>query len=415
MIKKRRKILSIQRKPELVCPAGDWPSLVTAVANGADSVYFGIKGINMRDGAVNFDILEIKKIMDFLHKHRKKGYLALNTLIRSQELNKVRRILKEAKSAKVDAVILWDMAVFSLAKKLGLSIHLSTQASVANIKALAFYARLGIKRIVLARECTLKSIREMAQYIKKEKIRCKIETFIHGAMCISISGRCFLSYYSSGNSANRGQCRQYCRREFSIKDTDGEADYVLGNDYILSAKDLCAIEFIEQLIEAPIDAFKIEGRMRSAEYLKVVTSVYRRAIDSFFEGKLTDSLKSSLGKELQAVFNRGFSSGFYFGKPRDALSSGLEHMYEKVFLGQVTKFYKKISVAEVLLQSGSLNRGKELLFIGKNTPACFARAVQLQQQHVFVEKAGKGELVGVKLPFIVKPKDKVFLWQKKSF
>ena len=400
-------------KPELVSPAGDWSSLKTAVENGADSVYFGIKGLNMRNQATNFDILELKKVMSFLHKHKKKGYLALNVIVMNNELDKIKKILRAAKSAKVNAIITWDMAVLSLAKKLNLRIHLSTQASVSNVEALKFFVKSGARRIVLARECTLQDIKQIINHIKKKKIRCEIETFIHGAMCISISGRCFLSLYSFGKSANKGECLQPCRREFLIKDSDAESEYILGRDYVLSPKDLCTIDFIDELIKSGVHAFKIEGRMRSPEYIKVVTAAYREAIDSFYKGKLSEALKKRLKKKLKTVYTRGFSNGLYFGNDKKSTSRKLEHLYEKVFLAKVLKFYKKISVAEILIQNESLNKGERLLFMGKNTPAQFAVADQLQRDHVFVDEVKKGQRAGIKLPFTVKPKDKVFLWRKK--
>ena len=272
---------------ELVSPAGDWSSLAGAIEAGCDSVYFGVKGLSMRNLATNFDILEIKKLMSTLHKHGKKGYLALNVIIYNKEINKIKKILKEAKVARVDAIILWDMAVFSIAKELGLKIHLSTQASISNFLALKNYCQQGTKRVVLARENSLSDIKAIASKIKKEKLTCQIETFIHGAMCLSVSGRCFLSEYSFSKSANRGECIQPCRREYIIYDTQGDCQYLAGKDYLLSPKDLCTIDFIDKLIEAGIDAFKIEGRIRSPEYVRVVTSAYRRAIDAYFSGKLT--------------------------------------------------------------------------------------------------------------------------------
>lgn len=402
-----------KNKVELVSGAGDWSSLITAVESGADSVYFGIKNMNMRNTAVNFDILEIKKIMEFLHTHQKKGYLALNIIVMNDELDRVKRILEAAKREKVDAVILWDMAVFSIAKELGLSIHLSTQASVSNIEAVKFFAEAGAKRIILARECRLKDIKKIIQAIKKENLKCEVESFIHGAMCISVSGRCFLSAYSFGKSANRGECLQPCRRNFFIRDSQNELDYILGEDYVLSPRDLCTVDFIDELIEAGIEAFKIEGRNRSPEYIKAAVSVYRKAIDAYFEGELTGSLKKDLKKQLSDVYNRGFSSGFYFGYPEEAASRKLENRHEKIFLGRVSKFYKKISVAEIEVLNASLNKGDEILFIGKSTPACFAPAEELQCNHAYVEKVEKGGRAGIKIPFVVKTKDKVFLWREK--
>ena len=400
-------------KPELVSPAGDWPSLVAAVEAGADSVYFGVKILNMRDLATNFDITELPKIMKFLHDNNKKGYLALNVIVMDKELVKVERILLAAKKAGMDAVILWDMAVFSIAKRLGLKIHLSTQASVSNKEALLFFSKLGAKRIVLARECSLEDIKAITGYIAKERLRCEIETFIHGAMCVSISGRCFLSEHSFGKSANKGQCLQPCRREYYISDVEGEVSYRLGRDYVLSPKDICAIDFIDVLIASGMHAFKIEGRMKSAEYARVVTSVYRKAIDAALKNSLSVSLKKELKKELETVYNRGFSKGFLFGVPMGEPSKGAEHTHEKVFIGEVTKFFKKISVARIKIFDHPFKTGDDIMFIGKNTPARTVSVSQIEHRHKPRKKAMRGEEVGVKLPFFVRLNDKVFLWRKK--
>jgi len=401
------------RKPELVAPAGDWCSLRSAIAEGADSVYFGIKGLNMRDLAANFDILELVKVMALLHKKKLKGYLALNVISYNKEINKVKKILKKAKEAKVDGVILWDMGVLSLAKDLGLKIHLSTQASAANYLAIKQYVDLGVKRVVLARECRLLDIKNIKSYLEKNNINCQVEAFIHGAMCVSVSGRCFLSEYSFSKSANRGRCLQPCRREFFITDTQGEAQYVLGQDYILSPKDLCTIDFIDKLILSGIDAFKIEGRIRSPEYVGIVTKVYRQAIDAYFEKKLTLKLKNDLKKELVKVYNRGFSKGFYFGRPKEPTSKALGSTHEKVYSGEVRKFYKKINVADILVRNEPISCGDTILCIGKNTPASFVTVREIQIEHKFVERIPKGQAGGLKLPFILKRKDKVFIWRKK--
>ncbi|MDD5614009.1 MAG: U32 family peptidase [Candidatus Omnitrophica bacterium] len=401
------------KRPELVSPAGDWPSLVTAVDSGADGVYFGVRGFNMRERASNFQAKELKQVMDFLHNKGKKGYLALNITVMNDELKCVESILHKAKNSSVDGVILWDTAVLALAKKLGLKIHLSTQASVSNIEAVKFYNRLGVKRVILARECSISEIKKIKSCIKKEKIDCQIEVFIHGAMCLSISGRCFLSEYSHAESANRGRCLQPCRREYLIKERQGDLEYVLGEDYILSPKDLCTIDFLDFLITAGIDAFKIEGRMRSPEYIKTVTAVYREAIDAFYENRLDGPLKNSLKKRLKCVYNRGFSDGFYFKSPDQDKSRRLEHLYEKIYLGKVSKFYAKIEVAEVLVQAALLHKGDRLLFIGNKTPAQFAVASEIQKNHEFVQKARQGEVAGIKIPFKVRVNDKVYIWRKR--
>jgi len=403
----------IIKKPELAAPAGDWSSLRSAVASGANSVYFGVKDLNMRNLATNFDILEIEKVINFLHDNKCKGYLALNTIVYNKEIAKTVKILKAAARAKSRWSYSLGYGGFSKAKELGLKIHLSTQASVANFLALKEYALRGVKRVVLARECKLLDIKEMASKLKKEKLDCKIEAFIHGAMCLSISGRCFLSEFTFSKSANRGKCLQPCRREYLITGVGGECQYVVGQDHILSPKDLCTIDFIDKLIESGIDVFKIEGRIRSPEYVGVVTSVYRRAIDAYFKGELTKKLKEKLKKELSSVYNRGFSSGFYLGQPKESPSRFLENTHEKIYLGEVIKFYKKINVAEIKISNANLNKGAQILCIGKNTPASFAKIESIQINHKLVDSLVKGEIGGVKLPFIVKRKDKVFLWQNK--
>ena len=402
-------------KVELVAPAGSLSALKSAAGAGADAVYFGIKGLNMRLPADNFDILEMGKIMDLLHKKGKKGYLALNVIIYDHEIGKLGKILAEAAKCKVDAVILWDMAALALAKEYGLKVHISTQASVSNFEALKFYSSLGVERAVLARECTLDDIKEIIGKSKKENVNCKIEAFIHGAMCVSFSGRCFLSHDSFSKSANRGECLQPCRREYKIidKETDEECEYVLGEDYILSAKDLCTIEFLDKLIESGIDAFKIEGRMRSPEYASVVTSVYREAIDAYYDGSFNEEMKTELLTRLKGAFNRGFTSGFYFGQPNDT-GATLETGYEKTYIGKVAKFYKEIGVAEIMVMTGFLKKGDRILISGKNTPAGFADIKEMEIEHKKVEEVGKGEKVGVKLPFVARRNDKVFLWKEKS-
>jgi len=404
-----------QKFPELIAPAGDWPSVYAAVEAGANAVYFGVKTLNMRHEASNFDPLEIKKVIKFLHEKECKGYLTVNTIILEGEQGKLKSILRQAAAAHVDAVILWDAAALSMAKEQGLNIHLSTQASVANVEAISFYARQGVSRVVLARECTLQDVGHIIKEIKKRNIPCEIEAFIHGAMCVSISGRCFLSELSFNKSANRGECLQPCRREFAIRDVDNEVEYILGKDYVLSPKDLCTIDFLDELIVSGVHAFKIEGRMRSPEYIRTAVGIYRKAIDAFFAKKLTIKAKEQFKQELAKVYHRGFSSGFYFGVPGPKdMSQGLEHAYEKIYLGEVKKFYKKISVADVRVQSGVLKKGDTLIFIGRSTPALEVKIDQMQDDHVFVDQALKGTAVGVKLPFVVRPKDKVFLWQKKK-
>ncbi|MBF0253106.1 MAG: U32 family peptidase [Candidatus Omnitrophica bacterium] len=394
--------------PELVSPAGNWSSLKSAVSSGCDSVYFGVKGLNMRHGAGNFDLLEIKKIMKYLHDNSKKGYLALNVIIYEKDLKLVKKILLEAKKAQVDAVVLWDHAVLMMAKELGLNIHLSTQASVSNYEALKSYASLGVKRVVLARECSLSDIKKIIKNKRKDALDCGIEIFIHGAMCVSVSGRCFMSELTFGKSANRGECLQPCRREYKIIDMDSEAEYVLGEDYVLSPKDLCSVEIIDELIDAGIDAFKIEGRIRSSEYVKVVTKVYREAIDSHSNKTLDAKKKKDFKEELIQVYNRGFSKGFYEGKPAGWISKGMGHKKEKVYI--IKKYFNKIEVAEILVQNTGLKINDEVIVTGDKTEAFVFKVNRIEKDHIKIKLAVKGEKVAVKVPGRVRAGDKIYKW-----
>ncbi len=403
------------KKPELVAPAGDRGSLVSAVSGGADAVYFGVKGLNMRRSAGNFDILEIRKVMDLLRSSGKKGYLALNTMVYDNELDKVRRILDEAAAAGVDAVILWDMAVLCLATERGLAPHLSTQASVSNFEALKAYHALGVKRAVLARECSLDDVKRIVKRISENNIDITLETFIHGAMCVSVSGRCFLSQHTFARSANRGDCLQPCRRKYRITDTEtpGECEYILGEDYVMSAKDLCSVRFMDKLVESGISAFKIEGRMRPPEYVSVVTSVYREAIDACFENRFSEETARCLLERLSGTFNRGFTEGFFFGVPED-LGASPRRKYNKVYVGEVVKFYGKIGVAEIAVRSRGIKIGDKILVTGDKTPASFFEVAEMQVDHASVTTMQSGGRVGVRVPFKVRRNDKVFAWEEGS-
>lgn len=399
--------------PELLAPAGDWPALLTAIASGADAVYFGVKSLNMRAEASNFEIDELKKVMKTLSDAGKKGYLTLNTIVFDDELKKLERILIAAKESKVNAVIAWDMAVVNLAKKCGLEVHLSTQASVANFESAKFFYNQGVSRIVLARESSLENIINIRKLLLRDKCPLELEVFIHGAQCVSVSGRCFLSYVACGKSANRGECVQPCRRKYFVKDKENATEYIVGKDYILSARDLCTIMFIDKLIEAGITAFKIEGRMRTPEYNKIVVSSYRRALDAYANGDLTLKLKKELFAKLEESYNRGFSNGFFLGAARDTGSDEASSGFEKIYLGEVVKYYSKLQVAAVRVRNDSLNEKQTILIYGKTTPVINFQVSNLQVDGVNVSQAQKGQTVSFKVPSVVRQKDKTFMLIKK--
>ncbi len=402
------------KKPELLVGTGNFASAIAAVKNGANAVYFGVKGFSMRDLGTNFKPSELKKLMAFLHKNNVKGYLALNTIVFDKELKKVESILKKAKQEKVDAVILSDLGVLSLVKKHGLIPFLSTQASTANTLALKEFKKLGIKRVILARELNLKQIAEIKKSVKNIEIEC----FVHGAMCISVSGRCFLSHELFGTSANRGKCLQPCRRAFFL---DGAApdykkkDILLQGNLILSPKDLKTIGFLDKVINTGLDSIKIEGRNKPAHYIAVTTKCYREAIDSIANKTFTKTKITSWNKQLENVFNRGFSNGFFFSKPGKsdlAKKQGSSQKQKRIPIGKVKKFYSNAMVAEVRLFK-TISLGDTILIEGKTT---FSKQVveSMEINHQQIKKALKGKTVGLKVLEKARKNDHVFLLKKQK-
>jgi putative protease len=405
-LKRKNPLTEAFKKPELLAPAGDFAMLHAAIASGADAIYLGVRGLNMRVRAQNFSVTDLATITARCHARNVRVYLALNTIIFENELTEVQRVISAAREAGVDAIIGWDLAVLALARAAGMPVHLSTQASVANSTAIRAYQALGVSRFILARECSLEQI----QTIKAET-GAEIETFVHGAMCVSESGRCFISQFLYGKSANRGECLQPCRREYRVTDLETGDELTLGHNFVMSPKDLCALGFIDKLIEARIDAFKIEGRARSPEYVRTVVAGYRQAIDLYFSGELTDTVKKQLIENLQTVYNRGFSSGFFLGKPLNAWTTdaGSLATSRKEFLGVVSNFYKKPMAADILLQAGDLKIGEELLFVGETTGAETVVVDSLQLDKVGpVTSAPKGATVGVQVPVLVRRNDQVY-------
>ena len=395
-------------KIELLSPVGDFASLRAAVENGADAIYFGLRQLNMRAAARNFSIKEMKEVVDYCHKNKVKAYLALNTIVYDDEIKKAEQILRKAKEAEVDAVIAWDLAILLLCKKLKLKTHLSTQANVTNSETIRFYKKLGIKRINLARELSLEQIKKL----KRQGV--EIECFVHGALCVSISGRCFLSQSLYRKSANRGECLQPCRREYEIKDIETGFKLKLGNNYILSPKDLCALPILDKLIKAKIDSLKIEGRNRSSEYVAVTTKVYREAIDSYYKKNFTKNLIKRLLKELKSVYNRGFSSNFYLGMPDKKTFTdeyGSKASKKKVYLGYVKNFYKKINVAEIKIEAHSVKLNDNLLIIGNKTGVKQEKVKSIEINHRKVNSARKGQRVAIKFKNLVREHDKVYLFE----
>ena len=381
-------------KYELLAPVGDFRNLRAAVVAGADAVYFGIRGFNMRDAAKNFSLRNLRKVREICSRldsrghqtgQRVKMYLTLNVVVYDGELARIERVVRVAKDY-VDAIVCWDLAVIELCKKYGIPFHVSTQASVSNVAAAKFYKRLGARRIILARELSLKQIKKIAKVID-------VECFCHGAMCVAVSGRCFMSQYVHGLSANRGKCAQLCRRSFKVIDDDGR-ELRLENSRVMSAKDLCTLPFVEKMKKAGVVSFKIEGRNRSPEYVSVVVGEYRKALDK----KLKHEEIVAGIENLKRVYNRGFSSGFYLGVPTAddfSFSENGEQSESKRFVGKVYKYWPRVGACSVLMSAGRLNVGDEVYLISDSfgIKRCKVRSIELKGKSVEVVR--KGDDVGV--------------------
>lgn len=397
--------------PELLAPVGNWAMLKTAIDAGADAVYLGVSGFNMRATARNFELKDLPKIVKQCHSNSVKVYMTANIIIYENEISKVRRVLKKAKESGVDAVICWDFAVIEEAKKIGLEFHISTQASISNSTSANFFEKVGATRFVPARECTLEQLKTM-----RKNTNMKIETFGHGAMCVSVSGRCFMSQFLYGRSANRGDCIQPCRRAFQTKVLIGEKEegkqLELGNDYVMSPKDLCTLPFLEKLVPY-IDSLKIEGRARSPEYVKVVIETYRKALNAIRAKKYTQELKDELMNDLKQVYNRGFSDGFYMGKPINEWTTdyGGSATKRKYTLGRVKNYFKKIGVAEIEVTAHKLKIGDEIIVIGPTTGTVNKIIESIQWEHKEIKAAEKGKSYAIKIDQTVRKNDLIYLWK----
>ena len=394
------------KKPELLAGAGDWKMLSTAVKAGADAVYFGVEELNMRAKANNFELNKLGDVVSFCHDNNVDAHLTVNAIVFDDQSEKLDELLHAAKNANIDMIIAWDMAVIDKTLEHKLPLCISTQASVSNVHAAKVYQRLGAKRIVLAREVTLENIK-----LIKANLDIEIEAFVHGAMCVAISGRCFMSHHAFGQSANTGECLQPCRREYEIYDKSGDTSFLIGQDYVMSPKDLCTIEFIDQLIEAKIDSFKIEGRKRSPEYIHTTVSTYRRAIDLYFEEKLDKETMHKMYHGLKKVYNRGFSAGFYFGTPSGEEYTeryGNQATTKKVYVGKVINYFKKSKIAHIKLEASALKLNDSIYITGNTTGLVETTLQSMVQNEKLINSAAKGNEITFSLDDLVRPKDQVY-------
>ena len=400
---------------EIMAPAGNFECLAAAIEGGANSVYFGIGHLNMRShSANNFAREDLPEITRICREYGVRSYMTLNITLYDGELGEAYAVLDAAKAAGVDAVIASDMAAILYCRKIGLEVHISTQLSISNLEALRFYAQFA-DVVVLARELHLDQVKAISEAIAHEGITgpsgnpVRIEMFAHGAMCMAISGKCYLSLDAYGKSANRGGCYQICRRGYEVKDVETGHTLLVDNKYIMSPKDLCTIEFLDRIVESGVRVFKIEGRARSAEYVRRCASCYRRAADAICDGTYTPELAAGLKEQLAEVFNRGFWDGYYQGQRLGEWSDvyGSQATRRKVYVGKVTNWFNRIGVAEVLVESGAIRVGDEALIIGPTTGVLEFRVEDLRVEMKAADAAEKGVYCSVAVPVDGMPEDRI--------
>ena len=399
-----------------MAPAGSWESLQAAIQAGADSVYFGIERLNMRSrSSSNFTTEDLHRIVERCKEAGIKSYLTINTIIYDEDLELMREIVDNAKEAGVSAIIAADVAVMQYAISQGVEVHLSTQLNISNIEALRFYAQFA-DVVVLARELNMDQVAEIHRRIVEENIvgrngeLIRIEMFCHGALCMAVSGKCYLSLHELNASANRGACMQVCRRAYRVHDEDSDIELTVDNKYIMSPKDLKTIHFMNKMMDSGVRVFKIEGRARGAEYVKAVVSCYNEAIEAHLDNTFTDEKVADWDVRLSKVFNRGFWDGYYLGQRLGEWSHnyGSKATHKKVYIGKCTNFFQKIGVAEFLLEAQTLSVGDEILVTGETTGAYEDVVEEVRVDLNPVETVEKGTYFSIKTKDVVRRNDKLF-------
>lgn len=419
-----------KKELEIMAPAGNFECLTAAIQGGADSVYFGVGRLNMRShSANNFSPDDLQEIVRICRENGVKTYMTLNIVLYGEDLEPMREALDAAKAAGVDAIIASDMAAIAYCRQIGLEVHISTQLNVSNIEAVKFYSQFA-DVMVLARELNLDQVKDIHEAIVAEGIKgpsgnlIRIEMFAHGALCMAVSGKCYLSLQTYGASANRGACYQLCRRGYEVKDLETGTTLEIDNKYIMSPKDLCTIEFMDRIISSGVKVFKIEGRARSSEYVKTTTECYRRAADAVCEGCYTPQMAAQFKERLGKVFNRGFWDGYYMGAKLGEWSSiyGSNSTRKKVYCGKVTDWFSKIGVAEILVESEGMAVGDEVLIVGETTGVIEMTVPEIRYELKPVEKVTKGQLCSIPVTFPddirtpggkkVRRGDRLYIWKE---
>ena len=399
-----------------MAPVGSFESLAAAINAGANSVYFGIEQLNMRAKSTNnFSTEDLKEIVKRCNENNVKSYLTVNTVIYDYDINLMKQIIDIAKNAGVSAVIASDQAVINYASSQGIEIHISTQVNVSNIETLKFYSHFA-DVMVTARELSLKQVKQITETIEKEQIKgpsgdlIRIEIFAHGALCMAISGKCYLSLHEQNSSANRGACLQTCRKSYIVTEKETGFELEIDNEYIMSPKDLMTVNFIDKVLDAGVKVLKIEGRARSAEYVKTTAECYREAVDAVFENTYTEEKINDWIKRLSTVFNRGFWDGYYLGRKLGEWSKdyGSKATKQKIFVGKVTNCFKKIKIGEFLIQSGELNIDDEIMITGPTTGVLQMKVKELRFEEKSVNKVKRGQTISMPVDDIVRRNDKLY-------
>lgn len=401
---------------EIMAPAGSYESLMAAIQGGADSIYFGIEGLNMRaKSSNNFTIDDLHNIAQICRENRIKSYLTVNTIIYDNDMALMRKVVDAAAEARLSAIIAADVAVLMYARSIGVEVHLSTQLNITNTESLKFYAQFA-DVVVLARELNLDQVAAISKDIIAQQIKgpsgelIRIEMFAHGALCMAVSGKCYLSLQEKDLSANRGACNQICRRGYILKDKDSEIELEIDNEYIMSPKDLKTIHFMNKMMDAGVRVFKIEGRARGPEYVRIVTSCYKEAVQAYCDGTFTEEKINDWNTRLSTVFNRGFWDGYYLGQRLGEWTHryGSGATKRKVYVGKALKYFSKLGVTEFLVETQSVKQGDELLITGPTTGAVFLTADDIRVDLQTVPETVKGDRFSMKTPEKIRPNDQLY-------
>ena len=404
---------------EIMAPAGRWESLAAALSAGADAVYFGIEGLNMRSrSSANFTMDDMDNIVAECNRHGVKSYLTVNTVVYDSDISLLHNIIDRAKQAGISAIISADMAAILYARQIGQEVHISTQVNVANADAVRFYSQFA-DVMVLARELNMEQVKGITDQIRNEDIKgpngepVRIEMFCHGALCMAVSGKCYMSLHQMNSSANRGACNQICRRAYVVTDKDTGQELEVDNQYIMSPKDLKTIHFLNKMVDAGVRVFKIEGRARGPEYVKEVVECYNQALQAICDGTYDEEKIAQWDERLSRVFNRGFWDGYYLGQRLGEWSSkyGPSSSRVKVYAAKAIRYFSKIGVAEFKLESSELAVGDEVVITGPTTGALIFKVDEIRVDLQAVEKAVKGDRFSIPVPERVRPNDRLYIWR----